>query len=305
MATIMNHSTQEQVYLHYLHTFGRGKTNNTQIKIADVSTDHAKIYWQDQQWFITDRSRNGTLVNNRFLNNATRTLTQGDIIKFGQEQATEWQVIDLSPPLNYLQSLYSGKKLVLANTYYALPNEESPTLELLQTDAGWALENEGNTYLLTDKQTLNLQGEKWVFIENEQAEDTIDYQEIKNKADFRFTLSADQEKVNVKIRVGDCEMDLGNKTYNQVLFILAQQRQKDIQAGMPLKDQGWMRVDQLTNKLSKEEFREIDQYNLNTRIRRIRQDLLRLPPYGKQFVGIIERNRGGLRFNHAKIYIHY
>ena len=305
MATIMNHSTQEQVYLHYLHTFGRGKTNNTRIKVADVSTDHAKIYWQDQRWFITDRSRNGTLVNNRFLNNATRTLNRGDIIKFGRAQATEWQVIDLAPPLNYLQSLHSGKKLVLTDTYYALPNEEAPTLELLQTEAGWALEDEGNTYLLTDKQTLNLQGEKWVFVENERTEDTIDYNEIKNKAGFRFTLSADQEKVNVKIWVGDSVMDLGHKTYNQVLFILAQQRQKDIQAGVPAKDQGWMRVEQLTHILSKEELREVDQYNLNTRIRRIRQDLLKLPPYGKQFVGIIERKRGDLRFNHTKIDIRY
>ncbi len=305
MATIMNRSTKEQVYLHYLHTFGRGKTNNTQIQAADVSTDHAKIYWQDQQWFITDRSRNGTLVNDRFMNNSTRSLSQGDTIKFGRANATEWQVINLAPPSHYLQSLHSGQKLILTNTYYALPNEATPALELLYTDTGWVLEQAGNTYALADKQTFDLQREKWVFIENERAEDTIDYQEIKNKAGFRFTLSADREKINVKILVGEQVMDLGNKTYNQVLFILAQQRQQDIQAGLQLKDQGWMRVEHLTQILSKEEFREIDQYNLNTRISRIRQDLIKLPPYGKQFVGIIERKRGNLRLNHAKITIHY
>lgn len=305
MATIINRATQEQVYLHYLHTFGRGKASSTRIKEADISTDHAKIYWQDQQWFITDRSRNGSLINRQFINNDTRPLAQGDIIRFGKGEATEWQVVDVERPLSYLQSLQSGKRLLLGNTYYALPNDTNPSMELLYTEAGWAVESEDNTRLITDKQVFDIAGEQWAFVENERTEDTVDYNEIKKQAGFRFTLSADQEKINVKIWVGERVMDLGNKTYNLVLFILAQQRQKDIQAGIQSKDQGWMQVEQLINILSKEELREVDQYNLNTRIRRIRQDLLKLAPYGKQFVGIIERKRGDLRFNHAKIDIQY
>lgn len=66
-----------------------------------------------------------------------------------------------------------------------------------------------------------------------------------------------------------------------------------------------MDVETLVNKLSKEELKEIDQYNLNTRIRRIRKGLLALQPYGNQFVNIIERKRGAVRFNHTKIHIHY
>lgn len=305
MATIINQTTQEQVYLHYLHTFGRGKTNNTCIKEADVSIDHAKIYWQDQQWFITDRSRNGSLINHQFMNNETRPLAKGDIVRFGKGSSSEWQVVDVDRPLSYLQSLQSGNKLLLDNTYYALPNDANPSIELLYTEAGWTVESEDNTRLIADKQVFDIAAERWMFVENERTEDTIDYNEIKKQAGFRFTLSADQEKINIKILVGERLMDLGNKTYNLVLFILAQQRQKDIKAGVPPKDQGWMQVERLINILSKEELREVDQYNLNTRIRRIRQDLLKLPPYGKQFVGIIERKRGDLRFNHTRIDIHY
>ena len=305
MATIINYSTKEEIYLHYLHTFGRGKANNTQIKVKDISTDHAKVYWQEKQWFITDRSRNGTVINNQFISNTTQVLNRGDIIRFGRTPATQWQVLDLAPPSSYLHSLHTGKNLVLAKTYYALPNEQTPAIELLRTHQGWALEKEDDTFFLTDKQAFDCQGERWVFVENELIEDTVDHSEIKKKAAFVFTLSADQEKVNVKILVGETVMDLGTRTYNQVLLILAQQRKQDTEANCTPKDQGWMSVENLVNRLSKEELKEIDQYNLNTRIRRIRKDLLALPPYGNQFVNIIERKRGAVRFNHSQIRIHY
>lgn len=274
MATIMNYATKEQIYLHYLHTFGRSKASTTEIKVADVSGDHAKIYWQDKQWLITDRSRNGTVINNKLVNNTTKVLAKGDILNFGRTPVTQWHVINLTPPLSYLRSLHTGKQLILAETYYALPNEQAPVIELLRTQQGWAFEKESDTFFLTDKQTFDCQGERWAFVENELIDQTIDYGEIKNKASFVFTLSSDQEKVSLKILVGEIVMDLGTHTYHHVLLVLAQQRQQDMKAGYTSNNQGWMSVESLMSKLSKEELKEIDQYNLNTRIRRIRKGLL-------------------------------
>ena len=158
MATIMNYVTKEQLYLHYLHTFGRSKANTTQIKVADVSGDHAKIYWHEKQWLVTDRSRNGTMINQVFVNNATQVLAKGDIVKFGRTLDTQWIVQDLAPPASYLRSLHTGKILILKDPYHVLSNESTSAIELLRTHQGWAFEKESDMYYLTDKHTFDYQG---------------------------------------------------------------------------------------------------------------------------------------------------
>lgn len=71
-------------------------------------------------------------------------------------------------------------------------------------------------------------------------EATVDHGEIKEKTSFVFTLSPDQEKVSLKIVVGETVMDSGTYTYNYVLLMLAQQRQQDIKAAMhPKTRAGW------------------------------------------------------------------
>ena len=50
--------------------------------------------------------------------------------------------------------------------------------------------------------------------------------------------------------------------------------------------------------MSKEFQREIDEYQVNTQVYRIRKLLLSLRPYGNLFTGVIERRTGELRFAH-------
>lgn len=305
MATIENILSKKQIYLHYQHTFGRGTGNTTQIKSRDVSTDHAKIFWQENQWYLKDRSRNGTIVKNHFLQNKQVKLAKGDVIKFGKDKATEWRVVELDQPRSYLQSLNTKSRVEPLLPHHVFPNEQNPEIEFYCTNQQWKIEKAGETFDLHHQQTFAHGNETWMFVENELAEETVDNQRIKERACFVFTLSASQEQINVQITAENMKMDLGNRTYNYILLMLAQQHQQDAKAGLQTKDLGWMTVEELTQKLSKEEQREVDQYNLNTRIRRLRQDLLKLPPYGSQFVSVLERRKGEIRFNHPLINIHY
>ena len=303
MATIINLLTKNPIYLHIQHTLGRGSDNATKINVPDVSSRHATIFWQENQWFVKDHSLNGTLVNKKFTHQKTVKLSQGSIIKFGRDFSSEYKVSNLAAPKSYLVSLTSSQQFILEKEYYALPNEKRPVVELLLADGVWQLKKDSKSHFLEDRQTFEVAGQRWMFVRNKSTEDTIDYGKLKNQALFIFTMSTDQERVRVQIEMGENLMDLGERTYNHMLLILARKRLEDSKIEYPPKDQGWMMMEQLTAMLSKEELREVDQYHINVRIHRIKEQLLKLQPYGSQFVNVIERRKGEIRFNHEKIKI--
>ena len=211
--------------------------------------------------------------------------------------------MDLAPPKSYLTSLTNSQQFILEQSYYALPNGDNPEVMLSLIDNTWQLEKAEETYMLEDRQVFEVIRQRWMFVKNELGDETVDYGQIKSQAWFVFTLSTDQERVRVQIKTGENSMDLGERAFNQMLLMLARKRLVDMQAGYPLKDQGWMMMEQLTTMLSKEELKEIDQYHVNVRIHRIKEQLIKLQPYGSQFISIIERRKGEIRFNHERIKI--
>lgn len=308
MAIIENLLTKETVYVHFQHTFGRGADRVTRIhpQNTDVSTDHAIIYWQEKHWYIKDRSRNGSLINRAFLHKNTTKLSKGDTIKLGSDPSTEWKLTDVAPPQSYLRPLHTQNPLILLDSYHALPNGENPEVIFFCTpDKQWRMEKAGETYHLEDRQVIDFEGKQWLFVKNEWIDETIDHGIIKMQARFEFTISTDQEQIAVKIITRDVAMDLGVRSYNYLLMTLAQRRQKDAEAGVAAKDQGWVNLEILLNELSKEELKEVTQYTLNVRIHRLKEYLLKLQPYGKQFVDILERRKGEIRFNHTNTQFHW
>lgn len=304
MATIENTITKKTIYLNSQHIFGRSPHSSTQLNAKDVSKSHATLYWQGGLWHIKDHSRNGTAVNGNFLHNSIERLAKGQVINFGKDPATHWKVLDIAPPLNYLELLAPEQTIIPLEAYYALPNEENPEIAFFCTpDRQWKAERAGETLELEHHQVFVCNGQEWRFVRNELVDETVDYGRIKQHAWFEFTLSTDQEKIDIKITVNELVMDLGEHTYNYLLLALARKRLEDIEAGYELKDQGWQSTENLTKELTKDEMKDVDQYNLNLRIHRIRKDLQKLKPHGSQFVNVIERRKGEIRFGHPKIKI--
>src|SRR5258708_16785721 len=67
-------------------TVGRGSSCQIQVTDAGVSSKHAKIYCENNQFYVMDLgSTNGTFVNDADIDR--HPLQDGDVVKFGNTEA--------------------------------------------------------------------------------------------------------------------------------------------------------------------------------------------------------------------------
>lgn len=299
MATLQNSITKEKIYLNTQHTFGRNQhSSNTYIPELDISQLHAIISWKGNAWYIYDQSRNGTLVNGKFINNTSLQISNNTKIQFGEEKTTEWEVLDCSPPTSYLKSLQNPNNIIKLKSSHAFPNEETPNVFIYPSKDIWRFEENGNTQDLISNTVYSIDGEEYLFIENKAMEETMDMGFSPDDAFFQFTLSSDEEHIHLKLITKNQEIDLGERVHNYILLALVRKKLIDRDTGYTINDQGWISVDDLLEDLSKEFNKEIDIYYLNLKIHRIRKLLLDIKSYGHLFSNIMERRPGEIRFSH-------
>ncbi len=299
MATIQNTATKQLIYLNNQHTFGRNQqTSNTYLSGPDISQFHALILWKNNSWHLQDQSRNGTLINGKFLNNATIAIKKDTNIKFGEDPSASWTVLDCLPPNSYLKALDGSEEIIELDSYYTFPNEKNPEYSIYQSGEGWKLEQQEIIKDLTPNQQYLLNNKSYAFFENKSLEDTMDMGFQSSDAYFQFILSADEEHINLKLIIKNKKIDLGERVHNYILLALARKRYNDFKMGYTSIDQGWFMVEELLEELSKELNKEIDIYYVNLNIHRVRKLLLNIKPYGNLFSNIIERRPKLLRFSH-------
>jgi len=299
MALIQNIATKEMIYLNTQHTFGRNQYNvNTYLPELDISQLHAIITWKGNSWYLFDQSRNGTLVNGKFVNNNALALTKGTKIQFGEEKTTEWEVLDCKEPNSYLQSIVDLNKIIELTSSHVFPNEENPAVFIYPSNGIWKLEKNGKIKNLSANLKYSINNEDFIFIENKMLEDTMDMGFGMTEAYFQFILSSDEEHIRLKLITKNQEIDLGERVHNYILLALARKKLLDNDAGYVVNDQGWMAIDDLLEELSKELNKDIDIYYLNLKIHRIRKLILDVKHYGSLFSNIIERRPREIRFSH-------
>lgn len=300
MAVLKNNTLGDIVVLNTHHVFGRNQfTANTHIQENDVSKSHATIFWKCGIWYIKDHSRNGTLINGKYITHTTVKLSKGDTVQYGRSNTTKWEMVDDDTPSCYLKSLTYENKILSLSSCLELCNEEDLEITFYCTqDMKWKAEKGGKTIELFQGITLEFNNEEWMFIENSSLDETIDYRQIIDRAYFVFTLSADEENSHIKIVMNELELDLGTRVHNYLLLTLARQRLSDANLGYVFDDQGWVSLTDLTIDLTKEFGKEIDIYYVNLQIHRLRKFLIKLEPYGYLFSNVIERKNGKIRFVH-------
>ncbi|WP_146009927.1 hypothetical protein [Janthinobacterium sp. ROICE36] len=106
---------------------------------------------------------------------------------------------------------------------------------------------------------------------------------------FRFTVSRDEEHVNLIIEDGGRLFDLGERIHHYALLILVRQHMQDVRGGLDSGSCGWIDCTDLAKMLG------LDLCHLNVQIFRLRRQILAsgLPP--AQGLSFIERRRGQLR----------
>lgn len=299
MSTLQNTVTKEIICLNTQHTFGRNKhSSNTFISELDISQLHAVISWKGNAWYIYDQSRNGTLVNGKFINNSSLQISIGTKIQFGEKRTTEWEVLDCNSPTSYLKSIQKPYTIIELRSSHAFPNEETPNTFIYPSNEIWKLEKNGKTEDLITNTTYSINGEDYLFIENKAIEDTMDMGFSTSEAFFQFILSSDEEHIKLQLITKNQKIDLGERVHNYILLALVRKKLEDHIAEYVIDDQGWLDVNLLLEDLSKELNKDIDIYYLNLKIHRIRKLLLDIKSYGHLFSKIIERRPGEIRFSH-------
>ena len=80
---ILNSSLGDSIYLRQYHTIGRSKDCHTPLSRNDISRIHAVMFWQENGWYIQDKSTNGVWVNRkRIAKDQTTARRRNDLIGF-------------------------------------------------------------------------------------------------------------------------------------------------------------------------------------------------------------------------------
>ena len=85
MGMLLNSETGDRVLLRGNHVFGRNALrSDTVLPDPEASLLHAVLRWREGQWFVTDHSRNGSLLDGRRLQpNEPAPLAAGQVLRFG------------------------------------------------------------------------------------------------------------------------------------------------------------------------------------------------------------------------------
>ncbi len=300
MAIVRNNVLGKSVVLKTPHVFGRNKHNAcTFIPDNDVSNSHATIFWKSGCWYIQDHSKNGTLINGKQLIHKITKLRKGDTLQYGKNQTTKWEFIDIGTPTGYFISLNDKDKIL--SLPFAMDFMKSNCTEITfycTKDLQWKVEKEGEVIDLVHGLKLHFNNEEWMFIENTNISEALDYGHILNQSYFQFILSADEERIQIKIMINELELDLGEYKHNYLLLALAKKRLIDADLEYIFDDQGWIDIDVLASDMSKVFNKKIDSSYLNVEIQKLRKQLNTLVPYGYLFSNIVERRGKELRFSH-------
>lgn len=299
MGAIRNLNTGEIIVLNTYHQFGRGVRNQTVINDSCISRSHATIRWDESEWQIIDYSKNGTVIDGKYIYHCTIKLKIGTKIQFGKKDSEVWEFIDDKHPRSYLKSLRNQNRYFELASLNIFPNDERPEVLFYKTNmANWEVDVEGEIIELKNGNKYVFGDEEWLFVENEFIESTTDFLSLVNQSYFSFSVSEDEEDVGVRIIVNDLQLDLGVRVYNHVLLKLVRKILEDDKEGVEYSRHGWVSMVEMTEYLSKELLHDIDEYYLNIQIYRLRKKIMELKPYGYLFSHVIERKRGELRFNH-------
>jgi hypothetical protein len=296
MGIIENAKTDERIILHNQHTIGRDRNNICILTDNDVSRKHAVIYWENDNWFLTDFSTNGTKLNSSHIHHTTQKLKLNDTIQFSNSSDCVWKLTSCDKPNSFLIATLNSQKFIDLQNGVMFP-EENPKWALFRDiHQRWIIDDGQSEKRLVCGEKFRIDNEEYLFVENECLAETQKNIDITKDACFKLILSNDEENVSAQIKVNDLILDLGTRAYNHLLLHLARVRMSDIESGVNENASGWIDVNNLNRSLSKEVLKDVDEYYINNLIYRLRKSLIDLPPFGHLFTNIVERKRGQLRF---------
>ncbi|VAW71541.1 hypothetical protein MNBD_GAMMA10-1600 [hydrothermal vent metagenome] len=303
MAIIENIKSGEKIVLCSHHVFGRQAINtDTRLIHPEISNIHASIRWNGEVWTLKDHSLNGTwLESERIRKNRDVALEVGQLIGFGSLENDIWRIQHLSRPVSTLVALDDQGEDIILQQIHVLPDESDPQLSLYLLHSGqWVCEQGDKTFQPVSGDIISLaDGRRWRLHlpDNIELTSEVSVDEFIALDHFgcRFSVSADEEHVFLKIRHQELEFDLQERVHHYLLLLLARQRDKDVKKGFDKSSQGWVYLDELSNMLG------VTLTHLNILIFRARKQMQQVLQGLPSVPQLIERRQGSIRLGFSKI----
>ncbi|MEZ4449850.1 MAG: FHA domain-containing protein [Nannocystaceae bacterium] len=251
---------------------GRSRACDLVLHERNVSSQHAVLEWIDGRWEIQDlHSRNGTHVDEvRLASGARAILRVGARLRFGRD-APSWELCDASAPELMARSLASDALVRAEGGCLTLPDAQEPECSIYQdARGGWRVDQGDEVATIEDREVVHASGGPWrihlptAVIGTMQE---IDAGPVVAGLSLRFAVSRDEEYVELTARTGDRVLDLQARAHHYPLLLLARRRLADVESGLGIDEQGWIRQDELLRML------RVDDNHLNISIHRARAQL--------------------------------
>jgi hypothetical protein len=271
-----------------------GRSRLVQFHVEDplASAEHAVVFWQENGWRVRDlASRNGTFVNGlRVASGDAQPIAVGDGLGFGSPPAM-WTMSnsDAPQPAGLLEG--RSERCIGSGGLLLLPDESDPQAAVYVRGGTWTLERGGDTQPVENGDRVALPSGQWVLFLPDLDEGAIRRTETATfrLADLRleFTVSMDEERVDLRLCHGTTTREVPSKSCLYVLLTLARRR-----IGMPSEE--WIHAEDLADQL------RCTRETLNVDIHRVRR-LIQLAGVADAVNVIERRNVRDLRCGGATV----
>jgi hypothetical protein len=287
------------VVLYPEHTLGRSKSCLLRVSHPGVSALHAVIFWADEAWFIKDLgSRNGTFVNGRRLAAGVREpLTKGVKLELGAA-GPEFEFADESPPQPLLVAADDPTFYRWISDSLAIPSEEQPEALLFVGQSGdWCLESEGGVQRIEEHGLFTLGGRTFRLIASRGVPATATAEEQLTLAEalLKFSVSSDEEHVELTVDARGRSVSLGHRAHHYLLLTLARERQKQQDSSLSPGSQGWLERHDLERMLRQ------TQQHINLAVWRARRQFAEAG--FADAINVVERRGSELRIGTTRVAI--
>ena len=296
MAILENSGTRARSVLLARHLVGRSSLAHLRLGEPNVSAEHAILSWNGQQWELHDLgSRNGTTLDGRRLGPGERaTVARGALVGFGGT-SNRWCLIDDGPPVPMARPADGSEPVCAQHELLALPSTEVPEVTVFRDAAGeWMIEREGGPERAMDGREVSAGGQRFTLHLPDVVAPTWEGEALApslEQLSLRFTVSRDEEFIEVMALALGRTLELGARAHHAVLLALARARRQDQQEAsraqapsrLPETSHGWLYLEDLAQSL------RLDEPHLNVAVYRCRQQLASAGVIGA--AGIIERRK--------------
>lgn len=235
-----------------------GRESGAAIRLDNdsVSWRHASLRWTGQAWELQDLgSRNGTFLDgHRVASGARALLRMGCQLRFGDAEEL-WRLVDVDPPITSLVDLGTGERIFASDEMVAVPQQGEPELFISkQGNGSWVAELAERVWEPQASEVLTIGARQYRFEPGAPVYATTtgrSQQLTPAQMALQFSVSRNEEHVEVKIVHGEGSIDLRPRAHSYVLLTLARLRVQDQGDGcLDPSSQGWVYQDRLLKMLA-------------------------------------------------------